>query len=185
MIFWQKALIFGLCTVLLAYISRQSLRSFQRHSFYRFFAWELITVLIMLNLPVWFASPLAWHQVISWALLFLSLYLVIAGVYLLQRAGRPKADRAEEGLLGLEKTTHLVSAGVYRYIRHPMYCSLLCLAWGVFFKSPSWIGVVLALGASLFLVLTAKIEEKENVRYFGEAYRAYQEQTKMFVPFLF
>ena len=41
------------------------------------------------------------------------------------------------------------------------------------------------MGASLFLVLTAKVEEKENVRYFGEAYQAYQKGTKMFIPYVF
>lgn len=128
-------------------------------------------------------TPWAWHQLISWALLLLSLYLVVDGVRLLQRAGQPRADRVDEGLLGLEKTTQLVTTGIYRYIRHPMYCSLLCLAWGAFFKSPSWIGVGLAVGASLFLALTAKAEEKEDVRYFGEAYLAYQKRTKIVCPF--
>ena len=36
-----------------------------------------------------------------------------------------------------------------------------------------------------FLLVTAKVEEEENTRYFGIAYRRYMRQTKMFVPFLF
>jgi len=59
------------------------------------------------------------------------------------------------------------------------------LAWGVFFKNPSWIAAGLALGATAFLVATARAEEVENVRYFGATYEAYKQTTKMFVPFLF
>jgi protein-S-isoprenylcysteine O-methyltransferase Ste14 len=78
-----------------------------------------------------------------------------------------------------------VTTGVYAYIRHPMYTSLLYLAWGVFFKRPSWIAGVLAAGAMVFLILTAKVEEAEDLRYFGEGYRTYMRGTKMFVPFVF
>jgi protein-S-isoprenylcysteine O-methyltransferase Ste14 len=88
-------------------------------------------------------------------------------------------------MLQFEKTTTLVTVGAYRYIRHPLYSSLLSLTWGVFFKSPFWLGGILALLASCFLVATAKMEESENIRFFGAPYQAYMKQTKMFVPFLF
>ncbi len=183
--FLFKAITFGVITLLLVYVSRGSLRSFRFHGFYRFFAWEMITALVILNLEAWLVAPLAWHQLISWVLLVLSLFLVIEGVRLLRLIGKPDAERADEGLVGLEKTTQLVTVGLYQYIRHPMYSSLLCLAWGAFFKSPSWIGTVLALGASLFLTLTAKVEEAENKQYFGVDYQAYLKRTKMFIPYVF
>ena len=59
------------------------------------------------------------------------------------------------------------------------------MAWGAFFKDPSWVGSGLALGATAFLLTTAKIEKGENVRYFGAAYRAYMEKTKILIPFLY
>lgn len=183
--FWLKAILFGVITLLLAIVSRRSLRSLRFHGFYRFFAWEIIAALVILNLDFWFVAPLSWHQLISWILLVLSLYLVIEGFRLLRLVGKPDANRADEALIGVEKTTQLVTTGVYKYIRHPLYSSLLCLAWGAFFKSPSWIGSFLALGASLFLTLTAKAEEIENNQYFGAAYQAYQKRTQMFIPYVF
>jgi len=36
----------------------------------------------------------------------------------------------------------------------------------------------------LLLKLTARAEERENIRYFGAAYQAYRQHTKMFVPFI-
>jgi hypothetical protein len=34
------------------------------------------------------------------------------------------------------------------------------------------------------LVVTAKVEERENFRFFGPIYEAYMRQTKRFIPFL-
>jgi Phospholipid methyltransferase len=88
-------------------------------------------------------------------------------------------------LLEFEKTTMLVTVGAYHYIRHPMYGSLLFLTWGVFFKNPFWLNVILALIASCFLVATTKTEEAENICFFHESYLEYTKQIKMFIPFLF
>lgn len=169
----------------LVYVSRASLAVPGSHGFYRFFAWEAILGLALLNLDVWFRDPLSWHQLLSWPLLVLSAILVIAGVRLLRKRGTPQAQRDDETLVAFEKTTTLVRTGAYRYIRHPLYSSLLCLAWGIFFKAPSWPGSLLALGATLSLLATAKVEEAENLRYFGLAYEEYMQETKMFIPFLF
>ena len=88
-------------------------------------------------------------------------------------------------LLGLEKTTELVTSGVYRYIRHPLYTSLLLLAWGAFLKAPGRRAGGLAGVASALLFVTARVEERENVGYFGAAYEAYMRRTRRFIPFGF
>jgi protein-S-isoprenylcysteine O-methyltransferase Ste14 len=178
-------IIFVIASLSLAYISRSSLCSLSRHGFYRFFAWELILILASLNIRAWFKDPFSLHQIVSWILLILSLFLVLHGIRLLRMIGAPDEQREEDGLLDLEKTTRLVTVGAYKYIRHPLYSSLLCLAWGIFFKSPSWLEAFLAIGASLFLSLTAKIEEQENIHYWGDEYHNYMQHTKMFVPYLF
>jgi protein-S-isoprenylcysteine O-methyltransferase Ste14 len=177
--------VFLLGTLGLAYVSRASLAAPRSHGFPRFFAWEAILALALLNVDVWFRGPLSWHQLISWSLLVIAAVLVIHGALLLRHMGKPDARRDETPLVGLEKTTALVTSGVYRYIRHPLYSSLLFLGWGIFFKAPSWPGGLLGLAATLFLVATARIEEAEDVRFFGEAYRQYMERTKRFIPFLF
>jgi protein-S-isoprenylcysteine O-methyltransferase Ste14 len=61
----------------------------------------------------------------------------------------------------------------------------LFLAWGVFFKLPSWTGGLLAMLSTLLLVATARVEEAEDMRFFGLAYEVYRRQTKMFLPFVF
>jgi protein-S-isoprenylcysteine O-methyltransferase Ste14 len=180
-----KLLVFVIASAILVYVSRASLRTPGSHGFYRFFAWEAILALIVLNLDGWFRDPFSWHQLISWLMLLTSLFLVIHSVQLLKRLGQQDSRRDDVPMLEFEKTTSLVTVGTYRYIRHPLYSSLLFLAWGAFFKSPSWPGGILAVAATLFLVMTARMEEAEDIRFFGSAYQAYMKQTKMFIPFLF
>lgn len=81
-------------------------------------------------------------------------------------------------------TERLVTTGIYRHIRHPMYSSLLFLAWGAFLKSVTIDTLILSVLASLALLSTAKTEEAENVARFGQEYRDYMERTRRFVPFL-
>jgi protein-S-isoprenylcysteine O-methyltransferase Ste14 len=41
------------------------------------------------------------------------------------------------------------------------------------------------IGVTFFLLLTARIEEAENLRFFGAAYTEYMKRTKKFIPYLF
>ena len=177
--------IFLLGSLVLVVISRSALRVPGSHGFYRFFAWEAILGLVILQAPYWFDNPTGGRQVISWILLILSVVLVVEGVRLLKQFGQPESGREAEGLVGIEKTTRLVTTGLYRYIRHPLYSSLICLAWGAVLKDFSAGSVLLAGTATGLLILTARIEEKENARYFGDRYRVYIDKTKMFIPFIF
>jgi protein-S-isoprenylcysteine O-methyltransferase Ste14 len=155
------------------------------HGFYRFFAWEFIVALFLLNVDVWFYAPGSWHQLISWFLLIVCIVPLIFGVRSLVTQGKPvKLREAELQLLNFEKTTTLLTTGIYHYIRHPLYSSLLLLTWGIFFKAPAGLGVLLALAATLCLIATAKADEAECIRFFGTNYEAYMKQTKMFVPFV-
>ncbi len=172
----------------LVYISRASLRSPRAHGFWRFWAWECIVALFVLNFisaRQWFGDSTSARQLVSWLLLFGSIIPAVAGAAALRRRGHPDDRRDDDSaLLGIERTTRLVTTGPYRRIRHPMYSSLLVLAWGVFLKHPSWVGVALASTASVCLLATARIEEGENLRYFGAAYRTYMAGTTRFLPFL-
>lgn len=181
-----KAIVFLLASVLLATTSWASLRKARSHGFFRFFAWECILALFLLNVQAWFVDPLSWHQCIAWALLVACLVPLALGVRALRSLGRPESARpGDPSLLSFEKTTRLVTTGIYAYIRHPLYSSLLLLAWGIFFKSPGLYGALLAAGASLFLVATARADERECLLFFGEDYRRYMQHTRRFLPYLF
>jgi protein-S-isoprenylcysteine O-methyltransferase Ste14 len=167
-------------------LSWRSLRDWRAHGFYRFFAFELLAALILLNVPVWFRDPLSARQLVSWFLGAASIGLAMEGFRLLRLMGRPTPAAAPSTNLPFENTTTLVTVGAYRFIRHPLYASLLALVWCAYLKSPLAIsGIVLALGASGFLIATAIAEERENLTRFGAAYAVYMKRTRRFVPFLF
>ncbi|MFO1337125.1 MAG: isoprenylcysteine carboxylmethyltransferase family protein [Burkholderiaceae bacterium] len=172
-------------TACFSWISRHALFNPRAHGFYRFFAWEAILALVLMNFPRWTEDPFAPHQLVSWALLIVSAFLVLQGLHLLVNLGKPAASRADTDLFAFERTSELVTTGVFRYIRHPMYASLLFLAWGAFLKDVSMAGGLLALVASVALLLTALRDEAECRAYFGDAYLRYAETNKRFIPFVF
>jgi protein-S-isoprenylcysteine O-methyltransferase Ste14 len=102
--------------------------------------------------------------------------MAIQGFYLLHAVGRPKQ--------GIEDTTILVKTGIYKYIRHPLYSSLIILAWGSFLKDISLLPAGLAMLATIFSAATAVVEEKENLQRFEEEYATYMKSTKRFFPFI-
>ena len=181
-----KIIVFVLSTLLLVFISRASLLKPRSHGFFRFFAWEAIVGLFLSNVEDWFRDPFAWNQLVAWILLFVSLVPFAFGIHFLRTKGKPVAKReGDESLLAFEKTTQLVTNGIYKHIRHPLYSSLLLLTWGIFFKSISLAGGALAVLSTLFLVFTAKADEAECVEFFGAAYSKYMQHTKRFIPYVF
>lgn len=178
--------VFGMGSLLLIAVSWKSLGAPGSHGFYRLFAWECIFLLFVVNLKFWFKNPFAWYQLIAWTLLFTSLVPLGFGVHSLRTSGKPAEKReGDDSLLGFEKTTALVTTGIYKYIRHPLYSSLLFLAWGIFFKLPSLTGIALTAVATAFLFATAKADEAECIRFFGTEYQEYMKHTKMFIPKVF
>lgn len=142
-------------------------------------------MLFLWNMEWWFANPLSLTQILSWSFLIFSLYLIAAGVSAFRKYGKIDHRREDNSLVGIEKTSTLVTVGIYHYIRHPFYSSLLFLGWGIFFKNPIWPGVVLTFINVGLLLVTARKEEVENTSYFGDAYRLYMNETKRFIPFVY
>ncbi len=180
-----QLIIFIVGTIVIVWASRSSLAQIQTHGFYRFFAWEIILVLFALNVRYWIKDPWSLRQITAWIFLLVSLVLIIQGVQRFRQSGRIDQNRDGPFLAGIEKTTELVTTGIYHYIRHPFYSSLLFLAWGILLKHITLTTAFLTLAATLFLIITARKEETENLEYFGENYRQYMKQTKMFIPFVF
>ena len=77
----------------------------------------------------------------------------------------------------------LVTDGVYRSIRHPMYASIW--VWGIAqtLLLQNWIAGWASLGLFLpMYVLRVPREEQLMLEQFGEAYRAYMNQTGRIIP---
>jgi len=180
----NKFILFAILSLPVIAISWRSLFSIHRHGFYRFFGWEGILWLLVSNYKYWFADALSPVQCISWILLILGGFIVVSGMITFSKAGKADASREDEALFGFEKTTKLVDQGIYKYIRHPLYGSLILLTWGIFFKNVNLELLVIALLSTLFFYITSRYDEKECLAYFGDVYREYMNRTRMFVPYL-
>ena len=172
-----KLSIFVLVSIGIIVFSWDSLQRVHNHGFFRFFVFEAILALILFNANYWFEDPFSPLQIASWIFLCGAIVMAIHGFYLLRKVGKPQGD--------IEHTSVIVKAGAYKYIRHPLYCSLLLLALGVFLKQVSIVSGAIFVVALVFLVITARVEEHENKERFGPEYSIYSRLTRMFVPFVF
>ena len=146
------------------------------HGIARFFAFESVFILALLNFKFWFIKPLSIGQILSWILLMLSAYIAVAGYLTLKRKGKPDSN--------FENTSVLVKSGLYGYIRHPLYLSIFLLGTGIMLKHTGPLQLSLGTLNLIAIYLTARIEEKEMIARFGEEYKDYMKETRMFIPFL-
>ena len=181
----ERLIVFGILSLPLIFISWRNFFKVKSHGFYRFFSWECILWLLVSNYSFWFDNPFSIKQIFSWIFLLFAGYLIIAGVILMERRGKPIKNRDEKTLYQFEKTSVLIDTGIFKYIRHPLYSSLLFLTWGIFLKNTSDSLLLIALLSTAFLILTAIFDEIECVRFFGDKYSEYMKRSKRFIPYIF
>ncbi len=153
-----------------------SIKDKRYHGIFRFFSFESIFILIIINAKYWFINPFKVMQIISWIFLLSSIIIASLGFYLLKVIGKPKGK--------LENTTNIISISLFKYIRHPLYLSLILLGFGALLKQTGFIQLVLLIINIISIIFTAKVEEKEMIGRFGNEYIQYMGKTKMFIPFI-
>ena len=176
---------FILASIAITALSWRSLKNPRCHGFYRFFAFEAILVILVLNIPFWIKAPFSPAQIVSWFILTFSIVCVVQGVYWLRKMGGSSQRTDSPETFAFENTANLVTEGIYKYIRHPLYSSLFLLAWGAYLKHITIAGGIAALVATAALITTAKMDERECLDLFGSAYVAYMKKSKMFIPYIF
>lgn len=179
-----RFIIFATLTIPVILVSWRTLFDLRSHGFYRFLSWECIIWLFASNYRYWFIEPFSLQQIFSWSFLVISACVVIMGVVQMKRKGRPGRESRQKTLYRFERTSQLVDTGIFRYIRHPLYSSLLFLTWGILLKNITVTLLIISVLSTIFLTVTALIDEKECIAYFGEPYRLYMKRTRRFVPFV-
>jgi protein-S-isoprenylcysteine O-methyltransferase Ste14 len=74
----------------------------------------------------------------------------------------------------------LVTNGLYRYVRHPLYTAGLLFIWLIPVMTVNLLA--LNIGLTAYLIVGALYEERKLVREFGQVYNTYREQTPMLIP---
>lgn len=80
--------------------------------------------------------------------------------------------------------TEIITHGPYRFIRHPMYFSILLFFIPLLIRYPDWIAI--GLYTALFLALFIKLSYEEHLLSENlPEYIGYQQRSKRLIPFLF
>lgn len=86
---------------------------------------------------------------------------------------------------GLPPQPSLHVGGLNRLVRHPLYFGILLAVWGLFLLLPAGAMLVTAGISTVYLYTGSWLEERKLTQQFGDAYRSYQENVPMLLPFKF
>jgi protein-S-isoprenylcysteine O-methyltransferase Ste14 len=88
--------------------------------------------------------------------------------------------------LEIRRTHELVTTGVYRHVRHPMYSAFFLWAVAQALLLPNWIaGLAGLVGFGTLFAFRIGSEERMMEEQFGDAYRAYAARTRRIIPGIF
>ena len=148
--------------------------------------------IVLLTLAwVAFFVPLVWvvAPVFAFADYPLRLVPLLAGIVCLGGGlwlfARSHADLGTNWSITLEvrEKHQLVTRGIYRALRHPMYAALLLYSLGQALAVPNWIvGPSYGVAMSLLVAFRLGPEERMMLGEFGKDYEAYRARTKRLVP---
>lgn len=85
--------------------------------------------------------------------------------------------------LEVREQHQLITHGVYRSVRHPMYLALLLYSVGQALVIPNWVaGPSYLVAFAILFVFRIGAEERMMLEQFGDEYAAYMARTKRLVP---
>ncbi len=79
----------------------------------------------------------------------------------------------------------LITHGIYRFTRHPIYFGVLVAIMGVPVYAPSLYGFLVLLLLIPIFLNRIRMEEEMLTEEFRDAYRTYKETTSKLVPFIY
>jgi protein-S-isoprenylcysteine O-methyltransferase Ste14 len=109
--------------------------------------------------------------------------LVFAGALVLFYRIHRELGRSWSVTLELRDQHALVTHGLYRHLRHPMYSAFWLWALAQLLLLPNWIaGPAGLVGFGILFFGRVGREEQMMLEKFGEEYRAYMARTKRIIP---
>ena len=160
------------------------------YAFYRLFyvLFSLVTLIWLINYAAQFDNEIVirysqlWsiiRQVLTWASLLMFFWafffnydsLSFFGIRQILNYGKVnQIDRSEE----------IKKNGLLSLTRHPMYLALIIYLWCQTFTIAD---IIVNTILTIYVIIGTILEEKKLVLEFGEAYRKYQQEVPMLIPF--
>ena len=147
-------------------------------------SWHVVSPLIMWICVIVGVSAFLWlmPETLIFSAYWLSriIFLAVFLIWLVFFRGAMKVHKqAALSVAGIDK---LITEGIYRYLRHPLYTGDILLMWGIFFLMPEVRILIGAIWVTGVLIGWMLLEEKFLLEKFGEEYEEYKKRTPMIVP---
>lgn len=138
---------------------------------------QAIAFALLWQAKFWEMSPPAWRIALSIAFFLLASLLSWTATRALGRQWRIDA--------GLNADHKLVTSGPYRFVRHPIYASMLCLMLGMgFMVTPLPLLAVALLLAIAGTEIRVRIEDALLSSRFGAKFDEYRHSVAAYVPLI-
>lgn len=148
-----------------------------------FLIWGVVVLALFLPsayifAPSWLEwATLAWLPGLRWLGIRLGVLSVLLLFWVHQTLGQ---NLAMPGIV--QALQVLVTAGPYRWVRHPMYTSFALIALASFLISANWVVAVAGFGYFAGALFAVNKEESTLIEKFGDAYRKYMRRMGGFLP---
>ena len=148
---------------------------------YNFIAF--ITLIPILFLPILlidkeiYAIPYPWIIATLTVQLCALVFLIIG---LLQTGITSFIGLRQRFLPEVNQPPRLVTGGLYKYVRHPLYTAGLIIIW--LLPVLTWNLLALNLGLTAYIFIGAYFEERKLMLEFGRPYAEYRQRTPMLIP---
>ena len=126
------------------------------------------------------ATPLVSQSLITEAT---AVSVTLSGLVVAIIARRRLAANWSAGV-ALKKTHELVTSGVYRYVRHPIYSGMLLMVLGTSLSVGTLGAVVAFIVMVLAMCLKLRDEEALLQKHFAGEYAEYKKRSRMLIPFI-
>ncbi len=146
-----------------------SKKKIKRDGFFRFI-YDLSSIFFILAIILSFFLPIVFDSIFF----YLGIVLWAIGIIIVSSA-----------CISWIKTPadELVTTGMYKHSRNPMYLSFFFAYIGIGLISNSWIFLIITFVYMIIIVLFVKYEEKFCLEKYGEKYKNYTKKTPRWIGF--
>lgn len=147
---------------------------------------RLITVLVLgavaINTfaPGWykFLVPVGyvetgWLRLTGWLLLHASLAWIVLAQFQMKKSWRIGIDE--------KNRTELITAGLFRYSRNPIFLGMIATMFGLFLVLPNTLTLLACVLTWVVLQIQVRLEEEFLKKMHGEAYEKFQQRVRRWI----